>query len=116
MSIAQREQILMRIFIGEADRWQKKPLYEVLVELFRREGFAGATVLRGVMGFGARSVLHADKYLRLSSDLPMVVEVVDTQEKIDRILPQIEEMLHGGMLTLEKALVIRYGAERQQEN
>lgn len=102
------EQILMRIFIGEADSWEHKPLYKALVELFRREGFAGATVLRGVTGFGATSVLHTDSLLRLSQDLPLVIEVVDEEEKIEAILPQLDEMLQGGMITLEKARVIRY--------
>ncbi len=106
------EQTLMRIFIGESDRWQKRPLYEVLVEMFRSEGFAGATVLKGAMGFGAHSVTHSDKYLRLSADLPVVIEVVETATKIDAILPRLETMLQGGMVTLEKARVIRYGKEK----
>ncbi|SHJ79175.1 hypothetical protein SAMN02745165_03191 [Malonomonas rubra DSM 5091] len=102
------EQVLMRIFIGESDRWENRPLHKVLVELFRREGFAGATVLRGVAGFGAASVLHTDGLLRLSQDLPLVIEVVDNEEKIEAILPQLDDMLQGGMITLEKARVIRY--------
>jgi len=102
------EQTLMRIFIGESDRWGKKPLYEVLVELLRREGLAGATVLKGAMGFGARSVMHTDKLLRLSADLPVVIEVVEREEKINAILPRLDGMLSGGMITLEKARVIRY--------
>jgi len=102
------EQVLMRIFVGEADRWEHKPLYKALVELFRREGFAGATVLRGVTGFGATSVLHTDSLLCLSQDLPLVIEVVDAEEKIEAILPQLDKMLQGGMVTLEKARVIRY--------
>jgi hypothetical protein len=102
------EQVLMRIFLGESDKFGHRPLYEALVELFRQEGFAGATVLRGVAGFGAHSVYHTDKLLRLSPDLPIVVEVVETREKIDAIMPQIDEMMRGGMITLEKATVIRY--------
>ncbi len=102
------EQVLMRIFIGESDRHGRTPLYEALVELFRREGFAGATVLRGVAGFGARSVYHTDKLLRLSADLPIVVEVVDSQERFDAIMPKIDAMMNGGMITLEKATVIHY--------
>lgn len=102
------EKVLMRIFLGEADKCGRRPLYEVLVELFKKEGFAGATVLRGVAGFGARSVHHTDKLLRLSMDLPIVIEVVDTQEKIDRIMPEVDQMMSGGMITLEKATVIRY--------
>ncbi len=102
------EQSLMRVFIGESDRYQGRPLYEVLLELFRKEGFAGATVLKGVAGFGARSHLHTDRLLRLSQDLPLVIEVVDNEEKIDKIIPQLDGMLQGGMITLERARVIRY--------
>jgi uncharacterized protein len=99
---------LMRIFIGESDRSGKRPLYEVLLELFMQRGLAGATVLRGAAGFGAGSKLHTDRLLRLSSDLPVVVEVVDSQEKIDALLPELDQLLTGGMITLEKAHVIRY--------
>jgi PII-like signaling protein len=102
------EQQLMRIFIGEADRHGHRPLYEALVELFRKEGFAGATVLRGVCGFGANRVYHTQKLLDLSADMPMVIEVVDSQEKISAVMPQIDAMMGGGMITLEKATVIRY--------
>ncbi len=107
------EQLLMRIFIGEGDRYGHKPLYEALVELLRSEGFAGATVLRGVCGYGANRVYHTQKLLDLSADLPLVVEVVDTQENIDAIMPRIDAMMGGGMITLEKTTVIRYShAER----
>src|SRR6266545_355445 len=102
------ELVLMRIFIGESDKHGHIPLYEALVELFRKEGFAGATVLRGVAGFGAHSVYHTDKLLRLSMDLPIIVEVVESQQKFDAIMPTIDEMMSGGMITLEKATVIRY--------
>ncbi|HEX9078818.1 MAG TPA: DUF190 domain-containing protein [Desulfuromonadaceae bacterium] len=102
------EHVLMRIFIGESDRHDHKPLYEALVELLRTEGFAGVTVLRGICGFGAHSVYHTQKLLDLSADLPLIVEVVDSQEKIDAIMPRIDEMMGGGMITLEKATVIRY--------
>lgn len=102
------ENVLMRIFIGESDRHGHKPLYEALVELLRKEGFAGATVLRGICGFGAHSVYHTQKLLDLSGDLPLIVEVVDSQERIDAIMPRIDEMMGGGMITLEKATVIRY--------
>ncbi len=102
------EQVLMRIFIGESDRYGHQPLYEALVELLRREQFAGATVLRGISGFGATRVYHSQKLLDLSADLPLVVEVVDSQEKIDAIMPRIDAMMAGGMITLEKATVIRY--------
>lgn len=102
------EQVLMRIFVGESDRWEKKPLYKALVDLFREEGFAGATVLRGVTGFGAASVVHTDSLLCLSQDLPLVIEVVDSEEKVEQILPRLDKMLQGGLVTLEKARVIRY--------
>jgi hypothetical protein len=102
------EKVLMRIFIGESDRHGHRPLYEALVELFRGEGLAGATVLRGVSGFGAHSVYHTAKLLRLSTDLPMIIEVVDAQEKIDAMMPRIDELMDGGLVTLEKVMVIRY--------
>jgi len=106
------EMVLMRIFIGESDRHGHRPLYEALVELFRKEGLAGATVLRGVSGFGAHSVFHSAKLLRLSTDLPMIVEVVDAQEKIDAVMPRVDELMDGGLVTLEKATVIRYTHHR----
>ncbi|MBT1072206.1 DUF190 domain-containing protein [Pelotalea chapellei] len=102
------ENVLMRIFIGETDRHGHQPLYEALVELLRKEGCAGATVIRAISGFGAHSVYHTQKLLDLSADLPMIVEVVDTEEKIKSIMPRIDEMMSGGMITLEKATVIRY--------
>jgi len=106
------EQMLMRIFIGESDRFEHKPLYEALVELLRKEEFAGATVLRGVCGFGANKVYHTQKLLDLSADLPLIVEVVDTPEKINAIMPRIDAMMGGGMITLEKATVIRYSSAK----
>jgi PII-like signaling protein len=108
MSRLEGEQTLMRIIVGENDRWKNQALYEALVELFRVEGFAGATVLKGAMGFGAHSITHTDKLLRLSTELPVVIEVVDKQEKIDAILPRLDEMIQGGMITLERAHVICY--------
>jgi uncharacterized protein len=108
------ENVLMRIFIGEGDRWQHKPLYEALVETLRVEGIAGATVLRGIAGFGGHSVMHSAKYLDISANLPLVVEAVDSQEKIDGVLPRIEEMMSGGMITLEKATVIRYAPKQDK--
>jgi PII-like signaling protein len=116
MSKLTGENVLMRIFIGESDRFEHRPLYEALVELFRKEGFAGATVLRGVSGFGAHSVYHTQKLLDLSADLPLVIEVVDTQEKINAIMPRIDEMMGGGMITLEKATVIRYTHDKNASN
>lgn len=104
------EQVLMRIFIGESDRFEHKPLYEALVELLRNEGFAGATVLRGVCGFGANRVYHSQKLLDLSADLPLVVEAIDVEEKVNAVMPRIDAMMGGGMITLEKATVIRYSS------
>ena len=101
-------QVLMRIFIGESKRYGHRPLYEALTELFLKEGFSGATVLRGICGFGAHRVFHSQKLLDLSADLPLIIEVVDSQEKIDAVMPKIEEMVESGMITLEKATVIRY--------
>ena len=102
------ENVLMRIHINESDRHGHRPLYEALVELLRKEGLAGATVLRGVCGFGAHSVYHTQKLLDLSADLPLIVEVVDSQEKIDAVMPHLDEMMSGGMITLEKVSVVRY--------
>ena len=106
------EQVLLRIYIGERDKYKHIPLYEALVELFRKEGFAGATVLRGVAGFGAHSMYHTDRLLRLSTDLPMVIEVVDERARVEAILPGVEEMMDGGMVTLERVQVWRYAKKR----
>jgi len=102
------ERTLMRVFIGESDKYHGKPLYEALLERFRSRGLAGATVLRGVAGFGASSKLHTDKVLRLSMDLPMIIEVVETDEVSQALLPDLSEMIGGGLITLEKANVILY--------
>jgi|ERR1700690_897879 len=102
------ERALMRIHIGESDKWHGKPLYEAIVELLRKEGFSGATVLRGVGGFGGSSVYHTDKLLRFSQDLPIIVEVVEYPERIEQILPRLDEMVDGGLITLEKVRVILY--------
>jgi uncharacterized protein len=99
---------LLRIFIGESDRWHGKPLYQAIVERVREEGLAGATVLRGIEGFGADSRLHTARILRLSEDLPVVVEIVDSAEQIERILPVLDEMVGEGMVTLERVEVIAY--------
>lgn len=99
---------LLRIFIGEDDRWQGKPLFEEIVRLVRAEGIAGATVLRGLEGFGAKSHLHTARILRLSEDLPIVVEIVDSDENINRILPKLDEIIADGMITLEKVQVVAY--------
>ncbi len=107
------EKVLMRIFTGEMKKFGHIPLYEALVDLFQREGFAGATVLRGVSGFGSHHVYHTLKLLELSADLPIVIEVIDSQERIDEILPKLDEMIGSGMITLEKVNVIRYTQQKQ---
>jgi PII-like signaling protein len=101
---------LLRIFIGESDCWHHKPLYEAIVLKARELGLAGATVLRGPMGFGAQSHIHTSKILRLSMDLPMVIEIVDSEEKIKTLLPHLDEMVTGGLITLENVQVIKYVA------
>jgi uncharacterized protein len=103
---------LLRIFIGESDHWQGKPLYEAIVFKAREMHLAGATVLRGPMGFGANSRLHTTKILRLSEDLPMVVEIVDAKEKIDEFMPYVDEMVQEGLVTLERVEVIKYRANK----
>ena len=108
------EKVLMRIFIGESDKYGRLPLYEALVELFRKEGCAGATVFRGVAGFGAHSVYHSDKLLRLSTDLPIVVEVVESQERIDGLMPRLDEMMSGGLITMERVQVVHYSHRHER--
>jgi PII-like signaling protein len=105
-----REGQLLRIFIGEADRWEGRPLYEAIVGEARERGLAGATVFRGFEGFGARSRVHTTRILRLSEDLPVVVEIVDTPEKIQAFLPRLDEMVKEGLATVEEATVIFYRA------
>jgi uncharacterized protein len=100
--------LLLRIFVGEADRWHHKPLYEAIVMKARELHLAGATVLRGPMGFGKSSRMHTAKILRLSMDLPTVIEIVDSEEKVNALLPALEEMMGGGLVTLEKVKVIHY--------
>jgi uncharacterized protein len=100
--------VLLRIFIGESDRYQHRPLYEAIVLKARELELAGATVLRGPMGFGKSSHLHTAKILRLSMDLPIVIEIVDREERINAFLPVLDEMIGGGLVTLERAKVIRY--------
>ena len=105
------EATLLRIFIGESDRWEHKPLYEAIVLKARELHLAGATVLRGPMGFGKSSRLHTAKILRLSMDLPLLIEIVDSEEKIQGFLPILDEMIKGGLVTLEKVRVIDYRAD-----
>ncbi len=102
---------LLRAFVGESDRYGHRPLYEAIVLKARENGLAGATVIRGLMGFGKHSILHTAKILRLSEDLPMVVEIVDSLEKIERFLPLLDEMLTDELVTLESVKVIQYKAE-----
>lgn len=104
-----REAVLLRIFIGEDDRIKGRPLYEAIVLKAREAGLAGATVLRGPMSFGKSSTLHTAKVLRLSEDLPIVIEIVDTQEKIDAFLPVLDSMMGSGLVTLERVQVLQYG-------
>ncbi len=102
------EGMLLRIFIGESDSYKGKPLYEQIVLKAREMNLAGATVTRGLMGFGAHSRMHSAKVLRLSDDLPMVVEVVDTEENLNRLMPFLDETVEEGLITLEKVRVIKY--------
>lgn len=110
-----QEATLLRIFIGESDRWHHQPLYEAIVLKARELHLAGATVLRGPMGYGKSSRLHTAKILRLSMDLPLVIEIVDAEEKIQTFLPVLAEMMKGGLVTLEKVRVIDYRANPDLE-
>ncbi len=105
------ERVLVRIFIGESDTWHHQPLSVALIERLRKSGFAGATVFHGVAGFGAHSVLHTTHILRLSQDLPVVIEVVDSDEKVQELLPILDEMVHEGLVTMEKVRVLKYVAK-----
>ena len=105
-----REGQLLRIFVGESDRWQGHPLFEAIVQEARRQGLAGATVFRGFEGFGAHSRIHTSRILRLSEDLPVLIEIVDAEEKIQSFLPVLDGMVQEGLVTIEKATVIFYRA------
>lgn len=107
------EQTLMRIHIGESDKWEGHSLYEAIIKMLRTENFSGVTVLRGIGGYGSSSRYHSDKILRLSQDLPMVIEVVESAERIERVLPRLDQMVEGGLITLEKVRVILYRAHKQ---
>ena len=109
------ERVLMRIHIGERDKFEGEPLYWAIVQLLRKRHYAGATVTRGIMSFGASSRIHAAKFLELSLDLPIVVECVETQEKVDEILPELDQMVTGGLITLEKVNVITYRPHETNE-
>ena len=105
---------LLRIFIGESDRWHGKPLYQAIVQRVREEGLAGATVVRGIEGFGADSHLHTSRILRMSEDLPIVVEIVDEAERIDAILPILDEMVDEGLVTVERVHVVTYRSSKKR--
>jgi PII-like signaling protein len=102
------ESLLLRIFIGETDKYEGRPLYKAIVEKARQRGMAGATVMRGILGFGANSRIHTSQILRLSEDLPLVIEIVDSEERINAFLPELDTMISEGLVTLEKARVITY--------
>ena len=104
------EGVLLRIFIGEADKWSGEPLYEAIILLARKMNLAGATAIKGIMGFGCKSHMHTTKLLRLSEDLPIIIEIVDSKDKIDNFLPHLDEMVAEGLITLEKVNVIMYKA------
>lgn len=108
MRLLNGQQVLVRIFIGESDRWHHQPLSIALLERLRREGFAGGTVFHGVAGFGARSVLHSTHLLRLSEDLPVVIEVVEAEEHVERLTAILDEMVDDGLVTIEKVRVLKY--------
>ena len=103
---------LLRIFIGEADKWNGKSLYQEIVYLAKKENMAGATAIKGFMGFGCKSHLHTTKLLRLSEDLPIIIEIVDSEEKINNFLPHLDNMVKEGLVTLERANVVMYRAEK----
>jgi PII-like signaling protein len=105
--------VLLRIFLGENDRWEHQPLYEAIVLKAREMHLGGATVLRGPMGFGHSSRLHTTKILRLSEDLPLLIEIVDSEEKINGFLPTLDAMMGSGLVTMEKVRVLQYGARRR---
>ena len=114
MRVLDGDQFLTRIFLGESDTWHHKPLARTILERLRSEGFAGATVVHGVAGFGASSVIHTASLLELSADLPVVIEVVDDQAHSDRLLPILDEMITGGALvTVERVRVLRYAATQK---
>jgi PII-like signaling protein len=116
MRVLDGEQFLVRILLGESDQFHHLPLHRALLERLRREGFAGATILHGTAGFGASSVIHTTSLIELSSDLPVVIEVVDDQAHVDRLLPILDEMINGGALvTVEKVRVVRYAAGRDRQ-
>ena len=109
------ERVLMRIHVGEQDKFEGKPLYQQIVELLRKKKYAGCTAFRGIMSFGATSKLHTDRFLELSLDLPVVIECVETEDRIKAILPELDNMIDGGLITLERARVIMYRPHRPED-
>ena len=114
MRVLTGEQILVLVFIGESDRHGRQPLSTALLERLRKEGFAGATVFHGVAGFGAHSVLHTTNVLRLSEDLPVVIEIVESEDRMEALEPILDEMVHEGLVTMEKVRVLKYAAKLKQ--
>jgi hypothetical protein len=112
MRVLSGEQILVRVFIGESDKWHHRSLATALIERLRKEHFAGATVFHGVAGFGAHSVLHTSKILRLSEDLPIVIEIVDSEDRMEHLTAILDEMVTEGLVTMEKVRVLKYAARR----
>ena len=113
MRALEGERVMVRIFFGESDKWHHRSLETALLERLRADGFAGATVFRGVAGFGANSIIHTTHLLELSTDLPVVIEVVDTEEQITKLMPILDEMLADGLVTMEKVRVLRYRQRRR---
>lgn len=113
MRVLDGDQILVRVFIGDSDKWHHQPLSVALLERLRREGFAGATITHGIAGFGARSVIHTAQILDLSSDLPVILEVVDTAEHVGRLEAILDDMLVGGLVTVENVHVLRYAPTKK---
>jgi len=117
MRVLDGEQFLVRVFIGEAEKWRHTPLWRALLERLRREGFAGTTVFHGVAGFGAGSVIHTAQIVDLSGDLPVVLEVVDDKEHVDRLIPILDEMVTGGaLITMEKVRVLKYAPDGRRSS
>ena len=114
MRVLDGEATLVRVFIGESDQWHHRSLALAVIERLRKEGYSGATVLRGVAGFGARSVLHTTQLLRLSEDLPVVIEMVEAHERVEALLAILDEMVPEGLVTLEKVRVVKYSPGTRQ--
>ena len=108
--------LLVRVYLGESDRWQGKPLYKAIVEMLRAQGVAGATVIRGIEGFGAKQHLHSTRILSLSEDLPILIEAIDSEDEIRSVLSTLDEMVGDGLITLEKVEVVAYRAGRPESD